>query len=204
MMIKINGHDADLAALPYGRFHHPDPRVPVRLEALYVRGQGVANRDLPRLCGISKARCHRSRTAYATGGSERLQHFAPRRPRRRLPQHRPPLAADVQPRPPATVAEAAARIAALSGMTRQPTQVRQCLNALGRKPRKAGLLPATAHVEAHEAVKKPVGSRGSPTPTRAAAPSCAGMPPLSSWRPVWASSGAGHAWLSQRPQAANG
>ena len=159
-MITINFSDTDLAALQYWRFHHPDPRVQVRMEALYLRSQGVANRDIPRLCGISKASFHRYLTAYAMGGIERLQYFEPRRPRSLLHQHRPTIEADFQPRPPATVAEAAARIEALTGISRRPTQVRQFLKALGMTPRKVGMIPAKADVEAQEAFKKTAWSRG--------------------------------------------
>jgi transposase len=159
-MITINFSDADLAALQYWRFHHPDPRVQVRMEALYLRSQGVANRDIPRLCGISKASFHRYLTAYATGGIEQLQHFEPRRPRSLLHRHRPTIEADFQQRPPATVAEAVARIEALTGITRRPTQVRQFLKALGMRPRKVGMIPAKADVEAQEAFKKTAWNRG--------------------------------------------
>ena len=159
-MIKISWTETDIEALQCWRFHHPDPRVQVRMEALYLRSQGVANRDIPRLCGISKASFHRYLTAYATGGIERLQRFEPRRPRSLLHQHRPTIEADFQPRPPATVAEAAARIEALTGMKRKPTQVRQFLKALGMKPRKVGMMPAKANVAAQDAFKKTVGSRG--------------------------------------------
>jgi transposase len=159
-MMTINFSGADLAALQSWRFHHPDPRVQVRMEALYVRCQGVANRDLPRLCGISKASFHRDLAAYATGGIERLQYVEPRRPRSLLHQHRPTIEADFQQRPPATVAEAAARIEALTGMTRRPTPVRPFLKALGMKPRTVGMIPAKADVEAQEALKKTAWSRG--------------------------------------------
>jgi transposase len=159
-MMTINFSDADLAALQYWRFHHPDARVQVRMEALYLRSQGVANRDIPRLCGISNASFPRSLTAYATGGIEPLQHFEPRRPRSPLHQHRPPIEADFQQRPPATVAEAAAKIEAWTGITRKPTQVRQFLTALGMRPRTVGMIPAKADVEAQEAFQKTVWSRG--------------------------------------------
>jgi hypothetical protein len=58
-MIKVTYSEADIAALRYWRFQHPDPRIQVRLEALYLRSQRVPTRDIPRLCGISKASCHR-------------------------------------------------------------------------------------------------------------------------------------------------
>ena len=51
------------------------------------------------------------------------------------------------------MAEAAARIADLTGLQRGPTQVRQFLKSLGMKPRKVGQIPAKADVTAQEAFK---------------------------------------------------
>jgi transposase len=130
------------------------------MEALYLRSQGVVTRDIPRLCGISKASFHRYLKAYATGGFEQLRHIEPRRPHSALHRHRAAIEAEFRQRPPATVAEAAARIEALTGIARKPTQVRQLLKALGMQPRKVGMLPAKADVDAQEAFKKTSWSRG--------------------------------------------
>lgn len=159
-MIKISFSEADIEALRYWRFQHPDPRVQVRMEALYLRSQRVANGEILRLCGLSKASFHRHLKAYGTGGIEQLRHFEPRRPRSALHHHRTTIEAEFQQRPPTTVAEAAARIEALTGIARKPTQVRQFLKALGMKPRKVGMIPAKADVEAQEAFKKTVWSPG--------------------------------------------
>jgi transposase len=153
-MIKISLSEEDIEALRYGRFQHPDPRVHVRLEALSRRSQKVANGEILRLCGISQARFHRDLTASVTGGMAPLQHCQPRRPRRALHPHRTTIEAAFQPRPPATGAEAAARIEALTGIWRQPTQVRRFLKALGMQPRTVGMIPAQAAVDAQEALKK--------------------------------------------------
>ena len=153
-MIKISYSEADIEALRYWRFQHPDPRVQVRMEALYLRSQTVANGEILRLCGISKASFHRYLKAYVTGGIEQLKHFEPRRPRSALHHHRTTIEAEFQQRPPATVAEAAARIETLTGIVRKPTQVRQFLKALGMTPRKVGMIPAKADVNAQEAFKK--------------------------------------------------
>jgi len=153
-MIRIPFSEADLKALRYWRFHHPDPRVQVRMEALYLRSQGVANHDILQLCDISKASFHRYLTAYVTGGIEQLPQFKPRRPRSALQHHCTTLEAEFRQRPPATVAEAAARIEALTGIARKPTQVRQFLIALGMKLRRVGMLPAKADVAAQEAFTK--------------------------------------------------
>lgn len=157
-MIKITFSEADIEALQYWRFHHPDPRIQVRMEALYLRSQRVPTRDIPRLCGISKASFHRYLKAYATGGIEPLPHLEPRQPRRALHPHRATIEAEFRQRPPTTLAEAAARIEALTGIARKPTQVRQFLKALGMKPMKVGMLPAQADIEAQEAFKKKSGA----------------------------------------------
>lgn len=158
-MIKIAFAEVEIEALRYGRFHHPDPRVQVRLEALYLRSQGVANADIQRLCGISKASFPRFLTIYASEGIEALKRIEHYRPPSELHSHRPTLAAVFAQAPPATVAEAAARIAAVTGIERQPTQVRQFLHSLGMKPLKVGMIPAKADVVAQETFKKKVWSR---------------------------------------------
>ena len=159
-MIKITFSEADIAALQYWRFQHPDPRIQVRMEALYLRSQRVPTREIPRLCGISKASFHRYLTAYVTGGIEQLKYLEPRRPRSALHHHRATIEAEFRQCPPATVAESAARIAALTGIAGKPTQVRQLMQVLGMQPRKVGMLPAKADVAVQEAFKKTVWSSG--------------------------------------------
>jgi transposase len=159
-MIKINFSAADVEALRYWRFQHPDPRVQVRMEALYLRSQRMANRDILRLCGISKASFHRYLNAYVTGGIEQLKQIDHYRPQSALAQYRPMLEAYFREHPPATVAAAVAQIQERTGIARKPTQVRQFLKALGMKPRKVGMIPAKADVDAQEAFKKTVWSPG--------------------------------------------
>jgi transposase len=203
-MIKMTCTEAEIAALRHWRFHHPDPRVQMRLEALDVRRQGVPNRDILRLCGISKASFHRYLTAYVTGGIEQLQHREPRPLRSALHHHRQPIEADFQQRPPATVAAAAARIAALTGMARQPTQVRQFVKALGMQPRNVGMIPATADGAAQEALTKTMGSHAEPQPRLALEPSSAWMPPMLCVPPSGGVSGVFSGCVSKRPRVDNG
>jgi transposase len=158
-MITINFSAADIEALRYWRFQHPDPRVQVRMEALYLRSQGVANAEILRLCGISKASFHRYLKAYIAGGITQLKHIDHYRPHSELTTHRTTLEAYFQQHPPASVAEAAAKIAELTGIVRKPTQVRQYLRALGMKPMKVGMIPAKADVDAQEAFKKKPGAQ---------------------------------------------
>jgi transposase len=157
-MINITCRETDIEALRYWRFHHPDPRIQVRMEAIYLRSQRVAKRDIPRLGGLSKASFHRDLHAYVSGGIEQLKHLEPHRPRSALHPHRATIEAEFRQHPPATVTETAARIEALTGIARIPTQVRQFLNVLGMRPRRVGVLPAKADVAAQEAFKKCFGA----------------------------------------------
>lgn len=52
--------------------------------------------------------------------------------------------------PPATVAEAAAKIEMLTGIKRSREQVRVFMKKLGMKPFKVGMIPAKADVEVQE------------------------------------------------------
>src|SRR3989442_15914623 len=101
-MIRISFSEADLEALRYWRFHHPDPRVQVRMEALYLRSQGEANHDILQLCDISKASFHRYLTAYVTGGNGQLPQFKPTRPPHPPHHHWTTLNARYRQAPPAT------------------------------------------------------------------------------------------------------
>jgi transposase len=153
MMLKITYSAVDLDALQYWRFQHPDPRVQVGMEAVYLRSQGMAIRDILRLCGISKASFHRHLKAYIAGGIEQLKRIDHYRPQSELARYRPMLEAYFREHPPATVAEAAAQIQEQTGNVRKPTQVQQFLKVLG-------MIPANVDVDAQEAFKKTAWSPG--------------------------------------------
>jgi transposase len=152
-MDKIEFTTTEREALHYWRFHHPHPRVQLKMEALYLKSQGLAPEDIRRLCAISKPTFYRYLHEYRTGGIDTLNEVPFYRRQSQLAQYRTSIEADLKQRPPASVAEAAVRIADLTGLERGPTQVRQFLKSLGMKPRKVGQIPAKADVTAQEAFK---------------------------------------------------
>jgi transposase len=158
-MLKLEFTPEVIEALRHERFHHPHPHVQLKMEVLYLKSQGLPSIPIQRLCAIAKATYYRYLEEYRTGGLARLKEL-PVSPRESARQEdRGTLEAYLLAHPPATVAEAQAKIAALTGITRGPTQVRQFLHRLGMKPRKVGTIPAKADVEAQEAFKKNVWSR---------------------------------------------
>ncbi|MCA1604368.1 MAG: IS630 family transposase [Acidobacteria bacterium] len=149
-MIKLEFTTAEREALQYWRFHHPHPRVQLKMEALYLKSQGLAPEEISRLCSISTPTFYRYLHQYRVGGLAKLKevHLHPRH--NGLADHRASLEASFRQHPVASVAEAATRIEELTGLQRGPTQVRQFLKSLGMKPRKVGQIPAKADVAEQE------------------------------------------------------
>jgi transposase len=157
-MLKLAFTPAVIEALRHERFHHPHPYVQLKMEVLYLKSQGLPGEQIQRLCAISKATYYRYLQEYRTGGLGQLKEVSVSSRKSELAEYRGTLEAYLIAHPPATVAEAQAKIAALTGIQRGPTQVRQFLHTLGMKPRKVGTIPAKANVEAQEAFKKKPGA----------------------------------------------
>ena len=152
-MLTLAWSTEAVEALRYWRFHHPHPLVQLKMEVVLLRSQGVSNEQIQHICGISKATLYRYRHEYREGGVERLKALHFTRQESARGHQRTTLEALFRAQPPATVAAAAAQIAALTGIKRGPTQTRQFLRKLGMQPRKLGQIPAQADPEAQEAFK---------------------------------------------------
>src|SRR5262249_14033469 len=152
-MLKLEYSRETIEALRYWRFHHPHPLVQLKMEVVLLRSQGVLNKQIQHICGISKATLYRYLHEYQTGGVERLKAWHLPRQESTLLSQQATLEAHFRAHPPATVAAAAAQIAALTGIKRGLTQTRQFLKKLGMKPRKLGQIPAKADPVEQEAFK---------------------------------------------------
>lgn len=139
---SLNFTDEDRAQLAYQRFHHPHPRVQQRMEVLWLLSQGESPTRAAELAGVSRTTAWRFVRAFRAGGIARLSQIAWDSPPSELVSHQESLAAEFRQRPPHTTAEAAARIEALTGVRRRPTQVREFLRqTLGLSWRRVAALP---------------------------------------------------------------
>jgi transposase len=158
-MLRLEFSEVDRQALNYERYHHPHPRVQQRMEALWLKSQGVAHHQIARLCGLSGNTVRAYLKQYQAGGVEALKHLTFHRPQSALNAHRETLEAHLREHPPQTIKEAVVVLETLTGIRRSPTQVRVFLKQLGLKCRKVGLLPAKADPQAQEAYQKKSWSR---------------------------------------------
>ena len=53
-MIQIEFTPEELDALHFERYHHPDPKVQKRMEAVYLKGFGLEPGEICRICRITE------------------------------------------------------------------------------------------------------------------------------------------------------
>ena len=157
-MLRLEFSESDQQALNDERYHHPHPRVQQRMEALWLKSQGVPHHQIARLCRISGNTLRAYLKQYQAGGIDALKQLSFHRPQSALKAHRETIEAHLREQPPQTINEAVAVIETLTGLRRSPTQVRLLLKQLGLKCLKVGLLPAKADPEAQEEYQKKVGA----------------------------------------------
>jgi transposase len=152
-MIQLEFTEAEIDALNYERYHHPHPRVRRKMEALWLKSQGLPHREISRLTGIGSATLTSYLRSYDQGGLDALKAVGFYRPVSELEAYRETLEAYFRAHPPATIKEAMAEIEHLTGVRRSEERVRVFLKALGMAYRKVGMVPAKADVEAQQAFK---------------------------------------------------
>jgi hypothetical protein len=54
-MIKIEFTTDEIEKLNYERYHYPHPKVQKKMEALYLKSQGLPHNQILRLCHISES-----------------------------------------------------------------------------------------------------------------------------------------------------
>lgn len=74
--------------MDYERYHHPHPRVQRRMEAVYLKSQGLPHQEICRLTGITGNTLRRYLRQYHKGGLEQLKQPNFRRPESQLMAHR--------------------------------------------------------------------------------------------------------------------
>ena len=130
-MIKIKFTEADKQALNYQRYHHHHPRVKVKMEALWLKSQGLSHKEIIRLTGISPNTLRSYFRDYLEGGIEKLKEINFYRPKSDLIKHKGKIEDYFHKFPPSSTNEAIVKIEQITGIKRSATQVRVFLKSLG-------------------------------------------------------------------------
>ena len=148
LMIQLEFRFADKEALAVGRFHHPHPHVQRKMWALWLKSLSLPHSLICLICSISPNTLRAYFREYREGGVERLKELRFYRPSSALDAQATSVEQALRERPPRSVKEAVARIAALTGIRRGLSQVRQWMRGLGLRYRKVGMIPAKADAQA--------------------------------------------------------
>lgn len=124
------------------RESHPNACVRRRLWAIWLLHSGLKREQAAKILGVACSTVQRDVQAYRTGGLEALRTAGREyRPTSELAAHRDQIRWSLEQQPARTIAEACQRIAALTGVQRQPTQVSRFLKGLGLKWQRVRALP---------------------------------------------------------------
>ncbi|MBN8448815.1 MAG: helix-turn-helix domain-containing protein [Candidatus Accumulibacter sp.] len=82
-------------ALENERFQHPYPHVRRKMEALWLKSQGLAHQDIARFAGVSGKTLCTYLQQYVEGGVARLKELHFRRPQSELVAHQETIAASL-------------------------------------------------------------------------------------------------------------
>ena len=140
-MIQLDFFETDIDTLYHERFHHPHPHVQKKMEALYLKSQGLTHNEICRLVRIKRATLSEYLKQYKKGGIEKLKELNFNRPQSELQTHNQTIEMDFKQQPPQSVVEAQDRIEKLTGIRRSPTQIRAFMKKIGMKFLKVGHVP---------------------------------------------------------------
>jgi len=140
-MVKLEISAEVMAQLLFERFHYPHPRVQLKMEAIHLLGLALKPKDVCHACGISRWTLMRYVEEFQDGGIEALKVIGYKGKAYCLGGFTQAILADFNQKPPRTVAEASARIEALTGIKRKPTQIKEFMKRNQFKYRKVGQLP---------------------------------------------------------------
>jgi transposase len=139
--LRIALTDAEQAVVDADRDTHPDAHV--RRTMLVPRSLhcGVTRATAAEVAGLGRATVQRYVAAYRDGGLDGLRRWEVVGPVSDLAAHTQAIRESLTSSPVRTAAEACDRIEALTGIRREPTQVRAFRSGLGFKWRRGRAIP---------------------------------------------------------------
>src|SRR5215213_2053550 len=152
-MLHITFSEQEIAEMHYERYHHPHPRVQMKMEALLLKSRGLLHHEIAACVGVTEPTLRSYFRAYLAGGIAALREVHFYRPPNDLDSHRSTLKAYFAAHPPANATQATAAIEELTSIKRRPTQIRIFLKKLGLKRLKAYTIPAKYDQERQEMFK---------------------------------------------------
>ncbi len=123
------------------RDSHPDEHVRRKMLVLWLLHHGLTREKAAEVTGTGRATVQRYVAAFRDGGLEGLRRWDVTGPVSDLAGYAQQIRASFEEQPAATIAEACDRIERVTGLRREPTQVRKFLKGLGLKWQRVRAIP---------------------------------------------------------------
>lgn len=153
-MIQIEFNNKEIETFNHLRYHHPHPRVQLKMEAMWLKSQDLPHQEVAKLSAVSPNTITSYLQDYQNGGIEKLKEVNFNKPKSELAKHTSSIENYFKEHPPAFIKEAMSKIEEMTGLKRSETQVRKFLKSIGLKPRKVGMIPAKADLEEQKKFKE--------------------------------------------------
>jgi len=127
MTIQLQLTPEILEEIHYHRYNHPAPLVQRRMEALWLKGHGLAHAQIAELVGVTENTIRDYFELYQQGGVEQLKELNYYVPESKLNAHVTSLECHFRDNPPASIKEAQSEIETITGVKRSETQVAEFL-----------------------------------------------------------------------------
>ncbi len=123
------------------RDSHPHEHVRRKMDVLWMLHCGLTREKAAEIAGLGRATVQRYVAAFRDGGLDGLRRWGVTGPVTDLAAHRDSIREEFTRQPARSIAEAAERIEGLTGIRRQPTQVRKFLKGMGLKWQRIRAVP---------------------------------------------------------------
>jgi transposase len=120
---------------------HPQEHVRRKMLVIWLLHCGLSRAKAAEVAGLGRATVQRYVAAFREGGLQGLRQWGVSGPVSDLAAHRDLIREEFTRQPARSMNEACARIERLTGIRRQPTQVRQFLKGLGLKWQRVRAIP---------------------------------------------------------------
>lgn len=145
-MLQIIISEAEIQKLNYERYRYPCPVVQKRFHAVYLKATTqMTNETIGKIVDLHRDSVCDWARAYTNGGFDALCQFNYGTNKSGLDSYSTGILKSFTEQPPMSSSEAKARIEAMTGISRSPTQVRAFMKRNGLKHLKAGHIPAKAN-----------------------------------------------------------
>ena len=139
--LRIRLTEQEQAVVNAERDGHPEAHARRKMLVLWLLHCGLTRQKAALVAGLGRATVQRYVAAYRDGGLDGLRRWDVKGPVSDLAAHAEAIRQEFTRQPARTVAEAASRIEALTGISRRPSQTRHFLKGLGLKCQRVRAIP---------------------------------------------------------------